>query len=191
MASRCGCWSVITATPSEPVPASAPADQERLRALNAELSTFSTEFGNRLLADTNAAAVVVDDPAELDGLSPDAIAAAARAADGPRSSPAATLLPLVLPTAQPALAVPHRPRRCGSGCFRASISRGSRGNEHDTRDVVRRITALRAERAGLLGHPHHASWVIEVGHRRDGRGGREDAGRARPARGPQRRDRGR
>ena len=47
--------------------------------------------------------------------------------------------------------------------FRASISRGARGNEHDTRDVVRRITALRAERAGLLGHPHHASWVIEVG----------------------------
>ena len=31
-----------------------PAAQERLRALNAELSTLSTEFGTRLLADTNA-----------------------------------------------------------------------------------------------------------------------------------------
>ena len=34
---------------------------------------------------------------------------------------------------------------------------------NDTRDLVRRIAALRAERAGLLGHPHHAAWVIEIG----------------------------
>ncbi len=138
-----------------------PAEQERLRAVNAELSALSAEFGSRLLADTNAAAVVVDDPAQLDGLSPDAVSAAARAAQS-RGHPGRWLLPLVLPTGQPALAA-LTDRALRERLYRASISRGARGDAHDTRALVRRITALRAERAGLLGHPHHASWVTEVG----------------------------
>ncbi len=138
-----------------------PAEQDRLRAVNAELSALSAEFGARLLADTNAAAVVVDDPAQLDGLSPDAVSAAARAAQA-RGHPGRWLLPLVLPTGQPALAA-LTDRALRERLYRASISRGARGDAHDTRALVRRITALRAERAGLLGHPHHASWVIEVG----------------------------
>ena len=136
-------------------------EQERLRALNAELSALTAEFGTRLLADTNDAAVVVDDPAQLDGLSPDAVSAAARAADA-RGHPGRYLIPLVLPTQQPALAS-LTGRDLRERLFRASTSRGARGNAHDTRDLVRRITALRAERARLLGHPHHASWVVEVG----------------------------
>jgi peptidyl-dipeptidase Dcp len=137
-----------------------PAEQDRLRALNAELSTLSAEFGSRLLADTNDAAVVVDDVARLDGLAPDAVSAAARAAEA-RGHPGRWLLPLVLPTGQPALAT-LTDRDLRERLFRASITRGMRGNAHDTRDLVRRIAALRAERAGLLGHPHHAAWVVEV-----------------------------
>jgi peptidyl-dipeptidase Dcp len=136
------------------------AEQDRLRALNAELSALSAEFGTRLLAGTNAAAVVVDDPAQLDGLSPDGVAAAARAAEA-RGHPGRWLLPLVLPTGQPALAS-LTDRALRERLFQASICRGGAGDEYDTRDLVRRITALRAQRAGLLGHPHHASWVIEV-----------------------------
>ena len=139
----------------------APAAQERLRALNSELSALSTEFGARLLADTNDAALVVDDAAQLDGLSSDAIAAAARAA-ATRGQPGQWVIPLVLPTHQPALAS-LTDRALRERLFRASVSRGARGDANDTRDLVRRITALRAERAGLLGHPHHASWVIEIG----------------------------
>jgi peptidyl-dipeptidase Dcp len=52
-------------------------DQERLRALNAELATLSTTFQRNLLADTKARALVLDDVAALDGLSKDAVAAAA------------------------------------------------------------------------------------------------------------------
>jgi peptidyl-dipeptidase Dcp len=137
------------------------AEQDRLRALNAELSALSAEFGSRLLAATNAAAVVVDDPAQLDGLSPDAIAAAAGAAEA-RGHPGRWLLPLVLPTGQPALAS-LTDRGLRERIHRASTSRGACDGPHGTGDLVRRITALRAQRAGLLGHPHHASWVVEVG----------------------------
>ncbi|MDF2492907.1 MAG: peptidase, partial [Microbacterium sp.] len=41
----------------------------------------------------------------------------------------------------------------------ASRARGSRGNEHDNRDVLRAIVRLRAERAALLGYPSHAAYV--------------------------------
>jgi len=136
-----------------------PAEQERLRAINAELSSLTTEFGNRLLAGAAAAAVHVTDPSQLDGLTPDALSAAARAArsrglDG-------HLLTLVLPTEQPALAaLTHRDLR--ERLHHASVTRGL-GGEHDTRATLLKIVALRAERARLLGHPHHASWVVETG----------------------------
>ncbi|MCX6462950.1 MAG: M3 family metallopeptidase [Pseudonocardiales bacterium] len=138
-----------------------PAEQDRLRALNAELSALSTEFGARLLAGANAAAVHVTDVARLDGLSPDAIAAAARAATE-RGHDGGYLLTLVLPTGQPALAS-LTDRTLREELHTASVTRGATGDEHDTRDLVLRIARLRAERAALLGHPHHASWVVEVG----------------------------
>jgi peptidyl-dipeptidase Dcp len=135
------------------------ADQARLREINAELSALSTRFGNLLLAGANAAAVHVTDPARLDGLATGAVSAAAAAArardlDG-------HLLTLVLPTGQPVLsALADRDLR--RELHTASVSRGL-GGEHDTRAVIVRMVTLRAERAALLGHPHHASWVAEDG----------------------------
>src|SRR5690606_25205767 len=134
------------------------AEQHRLRELNQEISSLVTEFRNRLLADTNDLAVVVDDPEKLAGLSPDAVAAAAQAA-AERGHPGAYLLSLILPTDQPALAL-LRDRALREAIHRASVSRGGRGNDHDTSDVVRRLVRLRAERARLLGYPHHAAYQI-------------------------------
>jgi peptidyl-dipeptidase Dcp len=135
-----------------------PTEQERLRELNAELSALSTEFGKRLMAGANAAAVLVEDPAQLDGLPAGAVSAAARAA-ADRGHEHGYLLTLVLPTEQPALAS-LTDRALRERLHRASIERGL-GGEHDTREVVLRTVALRAERARLLGHPHHASWMVE------------------------------
>ena len=135
--------------------------QERLRTLNTELSALSTEFSARLLAGANAAAVHVTDVTRLDGLSADEVAAAARAAVD-RGYDGGYLLTLVLPTGQPALAS-LTDRALREELHTASVTRGATGDEHDTRDLVLRLARLRAERAALLGHPHHASWVVEVG----------------------------
>jgi len=136
-----------------------PAQQERLRTLNTELAMLSTDYGIRLLAEANDSAVLVEDPALLDGLSPDAVAAAARTATE-RGHDGAHLLTMVLPTGQPVLAS-LTDRALREQVHRASTARNARGNAHDTRGLVHRITALRAERAVLLGHPNHASWVAE------------------------------
>ena len=135
------------------------AEKERLTAVNAELSSLSTTFSSRLLSGANAAAVHVHDPAKLDGLSPGAIAAAASAAEA-RGHGSGFLVTMVLPTVQPVLES-LTDRELRREVFEASIGRGSRGDEHDTREIVLRLVALRAERARLLGYPTHAAYVIE------------------------------
>ena len=131
----------------------------RLRELNAQLSTLSTEFGTRLLAGANAAAVHVRDAARLEGLSPDAVSAAALAATA-RGHDGGYLITLVLPTGQPVLAS-LRDRELREQIYQASVERGALRDGNDTRDIVLRMAQLRAERALLLGYPHHASYQVE------------------------------
>jgi peptidyl-dipeptidase Dcp len=133
--------------------------QERLRALNGEITRLETVFGRRLLADTNDSAVLVTDEAELDGLAPDARAAAAEAA-ARRGYEDGWLIDLVLPTQQPALAS-LTSRALRERLHAASVRRGARGGEHDTRATLLELVRLRAERARLLGYPHHAAYVAE------------------------------
>lgn len=133
--------------------------QDRLRAINEELSGLETAFQNKLLADTNASAVVVDDAAQLAGLSADAVTAAAETARE-RGLDGKHVLTLGLPSGQPVL-TSLTDRGLRERIHRASVGRGANGNEHDTRETTVRIATLRAERAALFGHPDHATYVLE------------------------------
>ncbi|GAB3130604.1 M3 family metallopeptidase [Glaciibacter psychrotolerans] len=131
--------------------------KETLRDYNQRLSTLTTRFEKNLLSDTNELAVVIDDVAELDGLAPGEISAAAEAATE-RGLTGAYLLTLVLPTGHPALAdLTNRAVR--ERVMAASRARGIRGGQHDNRDLILQITGLRAERARLLGFDTHAAAV--------------------------------
>lgn len=132
-------------------------DKQVLREYNRRLSTLTTRFENHLLADTNDLALVVDDVAELDGLNPGEISAAAAAASE-RGLNGKYLIALVLPTSHPYLAS-LTDRTVRERLMTASRSRGSRGGEHDNRDLVLEITRLRSERARLLGFSTHAAFV--------------------------------
>ncbi|WP_269858060.1 M3 family metallopeptidase [Streptomyces sp. RPT161] len=131
-----------------------PAEQERLRALNAELARLGAVFQQNLAADTRAAALVLDDPEELAGLSPDAIAAAA--ANGTaRGHDGRYVLSLKLFSNQSELAWLDN-RAVRERLLTASLGRGLESN----RRLVARIAGLRAERAALLGHRSHAAHVV-------------------------------
>ena len=134
------------------------AQQDKLRALNEELSTLSTRFQENLLRDTNDLAVLVQDPAELTGLSTGTVAAAREAAAS-RGAEGKYLLTLNLPTSQPLLSSLEN-RALRRRLFTASTARANRGNDNDNTAVLARIVRLRAERAALLGHPDHAAYVI-------------------------------
>jgi peptidyl-dipeptidase Dcp len=132
-------------------------DKARLRELNERISSQETAFELALQADSNDLAVVVDDPATLDGLTPGELSAAATAAQA-RGLEGRHLLTLVLPTAHPHLAS-LTDRDLRRRLSEAQRSRGSRGGEHDTRATALDILQLRAERARLLGFDNHAASV--------------------------------
>ncbi|GIH49505.1 peptidyl-dipeptidase Dcp [Microbispora rosea] len=130
-----------------------PQDQARLREINERLSALGTAFQQNLLADTNERAVVVEDVAELDGLSQDAIQGLADQARE-RGLDGKYLITLVLPTGQPTLAeLTNRSLR--ERIHRASIGRGVANAE-----LIKEIAVLRRERARLLGYENHAEYVL-------------------------------
>jgi peptidyl-dipeptidase Dcp len=132
----------------------------RAKAINEELATLGTKFSQNLQNDTNASAVVVDTRAELDGLSEDAIAAAAEAAKA-RKLEGKYVIQLILPTPQPALAQ-LKNRALRERIYRAAIERSNHGNDADNKATLARIVRLRAERAALLGYKTHADYVLEI-----------------------------
>ncbi|MCB9740795.1 MAG: M3 family metallopeptidase [Deltaproteobacteria bacterium] len=136
----------------------AEADKRRLEAMNAELAKLSTAFGQKVLAEVNDSAVVVDDVKQLEGLSPAQIATAAEAAKA-RGLKDKWVLALTNTSGQP----PNgslRDRALRERIYRASMARGSHGGPHDTTAIVARVVRLRAERARLLGYPSHAAYVL-------------------------------
>ncbi|MEQ1737590.1 MAG: M3 family metallopeptidase, partial [Rhodoglobus sp.] len=132
--------------------------KESLREFNRKLSTLTTRFDKNLLADSNDLAVVIDDDAELDGLEPGEISAAAEAAKE-RGLEGKYLITLVLPTGHPFLASLTN-REVRERIMAASRARGSRGGDWDNSAIVLEIARLRAQRARLLGFDSHAAWVI-------------------------------
>ncbi len=137
----------------------APADQVRLRTLNAEIATLQTTFTQNVLKETNASSVIVDRREELAGLTDAEIAAAAAAARA-EGQAGKYALRLLNTSGQPVLtSLSHRPLR--ERVHRASLARGARGGEFDNRTLVARLARLRAERARLLGYPNHAAYSLE------------------------------
>jgi peptidyl-dipeptidase Dcp len=135
------------------------ADKTRLRALNQEESRLTTDFSNRLLAGTKAGALVVDNVADLEGLSEGEIAAAAEAGRQ-RGMPGKWVLPLQNTTQQPAQ-VTLKNRATRQRLFENSIHRTDRGDANDTRAIVSRLAQLRAERAKLLGFSSYAAFSLD------------------------------
>lgn len=133
-------------------------DKTELRSLNEEESRLSTRFQTELLAGRNAAAVVVRDSAELDGLSPTDVSAAADEAAS-RDLQDAWVIALQNTTQQPALAS-LEDRALRERIMEASLGRGD-GGEHDTRPIVQRLAQIRARKAEILGFPTWAAYVMD------------------------------
>lgn len=136
------------------------AEQDRMRAINAELATLETTFAQNVLGEVNASAVVVATRDELAGLPDDQVAAAAEAASA-RDLEGQYVLALLNTSGQPSLAALEN-RDLRERITRTSLARGTQGGEFDNSQVVTDIAGLRGERAALLGYPHHAAYVLEV-----------------------------
>jgi len=135
------------------------SEKTRLKALNAELATLQTNFDQNVLKEKNAASIVVDDRADLAGLSDNEIAAAAAAAkaDGKEGK---FVIRLMNTTGQPSLASLQN-RALREKIMKTSLERNNNGGEWDNREIVNKTAKLRAERAALLGYASHAAYQLE------------------------------
>ncbi|WP_228243632.1 M3 family metallopeptidase [Porphyrobacter sp. GA68] len=134
------------------------AQKEQVKAINSELSTATTEFSQKVRQATVDGAIVVDDVAQLAGLSQTEIASARKAAEE-RGLQGRYLIALQNTTQQPLLPTLEN-RALRERLFRASVNRADQGGENDTRTLLARIATLRAQKAALFGEPDWASYVM-------------------------------
>lgn len=130
------------------------AEQQRLRGLNAELAAGASAFRRNVSADSKARALVLDSAAELAGLSPDAIAGAAENARA-LGHDGKYVLSLKNFSNQTELAF-LTDRSVRERLLTASLGRAAGTNG----PLAIRMSALRAERARLLGYDTHAAYVV-------------------------------
>lgn len=133
--------------------------QNRIRSLNEQLSTLQTQFEDNLLAVTKERSVVVNDKAQLDGLSDAEIAAAAETAKE-RGHAGKYLIEISNTTRVPILASLNN-RSLRERIWKASAYRAlGQDGGIDNQPLVLEIAQLRAERAALLGFANHAAYKL-------------------------------
>ncbi len=133
--------------------------QARLRAINTELASLGAKVGDNLLKEMNRYRLVIDDPADLAGLS-ERVKAGAREAAAKAGLAGRWVFTLHGPSIWPFLEAAEN-RELRRQIFTAYTTRGDHGDELDTKALVARIAALRAERARLLGYDTWADFVLD------------------------------
>ncbi|NMH63626.1 M3 family metallopeptidase [Shewanella salipaludis] len=134
-------------------------DKAKLRELNGKIAKLNLEFGDNLLAETNAFELVIDNPADLAGLPQDVIDTAAQTATK-RGHGGSWVFTTQRPSITPFLTYADN-RALRETLFKGYINRGNNDNSHDNKRVLAKIAALRAEQAQLLGYKNHAELVLE------------------------------
>ncbi len=136
------------------------AGKARFAAIQEELSALSAKFSEHVLDATDAYALYVEDEARLSGIPAEVLAAAKAAAakDGKPGWKLTLQMPCYLPVMAHADDRALREQLCRAYFVRASELGGN--PELDNSPVMRRLLALRAELAGLLGFADYAGYSL-------------------------------
>lgn len=132
--------------------------QERLREINKQLSTLTIEFGNHVLADNNDYLLVVDKKEDLAGL-PDAVIAGAAQEAKAHGKDGKWVFTLQESSRTPLLQYAQN-RELRKNIYQAYTSLGNRGNANDNKDVLKKVLALRLEKAQLMGFNNFAEYQL-------------------------------
>lgn len=135
------------------------SDKEKLKQINQEMASLSTQYSNKLLEARKAGGIIIDNVKELDGLSADEIAAAASDAKN-AGQDGKYLLALQNTTQQPVLQnLTNRATR--EKVFKASWMRAEKGGNSDTRETIEKLAKLRLKKAQVLGKKSFAEWKLQ------------------------------
>jgi peptidyl-dipeptidase Dcp len=132
--------------------------KERMAAISERLANLTTKFAQNVLADESSWLLLLDE-GDLDGLSEDFRAAAARVA-ADRGAPGKYAVTLARSSVEVFLQTSKR-RDLREIAFKAWTSRGENGGETDNRAILAEILKLRDERAKLLGFENFVAYKLD------------------------------
>ncbi len=131
----------------------------KLKKLNEEEALLSVQFANRLLAAAKNNAYKVSDISKLKGMTEGEIQSLAKETSEDTKTTTYTI-PLQNTTQQPIFTELDN-RETRHEIYEKSILRAETGDSTDTRDIIKRIGMLRAEKAHLLGFKNYAEWNLQ------------------------------
>lgn len=135
------------------------ADKVKMKQINGDLASLSTLYGNKLLIARKNGAILFDNAKDLDGLSPEELAAAKLNASA-AGQDGKYLIGLLNTTQQPVLAsLTNRSSR--EKIFKSSWTRAEKNDDGDTREVLEKIAKLRLKKAKLMGKKSFAEWKLQ------------------------------
>ena len=132
--------------------------KSKLREIDMQLSKLSLQFGENVLAETQAFQLHITDENELSGLPEGTIEAAHLLAKSQDKN--GWIFTLDHPSYIPFLTYADN-RELRKKMAIAFGSKGFQNNEFDNQDIVLKIAKLRFDRAQLLGYKTHAHYVLE------------------------------
>lgn len=135
----------------------APADKERLAAINQRLASLYTQFGQNVLADEEEQYLVLEDEADLAGL-PETLRQNAQATARTKGHEGKWIIANTRSDMEPFLTYSSR-RDLRQKALDLWMSRGD--GRHDNKPLIVEILALRSDKAKLLGFPTFAHWIAD------------------------------
>ncbi len=133
-------------------------DKNKLREIDKQLAMLSLQFGQNVLAETNAYELIITDENDLKGLPQYAIDQAK--ADAEQKNHEGWLITLQAPSYIPFMQYAEN-RELREKLFRANGVKAYQNNEFNNEENVKNIVKLRHERAKILGYKTHADYVLE------------------------------
>ena len=139
--------------------ANLPEDKKaRLKEINQELGLLSLQFGNNVVAETNAYQLFITDEAELKGL-PESAKAAAKEEATAAGRPDAWLFTPKRTSFTPVLQYCEN-RELRKELLMAYTTRGNHDNDNDNKGIIVKTMQLRVEKAQLFGYTNPADYIL-------------------------------
>lgn len=132
--------------------------KKTLRSLNTKLALLQLSFRRNLLEENNRFTLVIHDRKDLAGL-PDRVVSAAAKAAAARGHRGKWVFTLHKPSLIPFLQYSQN-RTLREKMFQGYITRGNHGDKLDNKQILKRIVALRIQKAKLLGYRTYADFKL-------------------------------
>lgn len=134
-------------------------DKEKFRNINKELSLLSLKFGENILAENNKFELVIDNEADINGLSESIKTAAAETAKE-KGYENKWVFTIQKPSMIPFLQYSTN-RALREKIYTAYFMKGDHNDELDNKKILTKIVLLRLKRANMLGYKTHADYVLD------------------------------